>query len=127
MIKRIVQNDQSQKNGEIGEILRRPHKKKREKKSRLRAFARTWAKNPEKQVKRDKLELLGWQELLDGKNIEKQIKRDKLERLRWQEILDEKNIEKQVKRDKLELLRWQEILEGKSKQWNMLRKTKKGG
>ena len=52
---------------------------------------------------------------------------DKLELLKWQEILDEKNIEKQVKRDKLELLRWQEILEGKSKQWNMLRKTKKGG
>ena len=47
------------------------------------------------------------------KNIEKQSKRDKLELLRWQEILNEKNIGKQVKRDKLELLRWQEILDEK--------------
>ena len=43
MIKTIVQNDQSQKNGEIGEILRRPEEE--EKKSRFRAFARTQAKN----------------------------------------------------------------------------------
>ena len=89
------------------------HTRKKGEKSRLRAFAGTWAKNPEKQVKRDKLELLRWQELLDGKNIEKQIKRDKLELLRWQEILDGKNIEKQIKGDKLVLLRWQEILDEK--------------
>ena len=38
--------------------------------------------------------------------IEKQVKRDKLELLRWQEILDgKKNIENQIKKDKLELLR----------------------
>ena len=37
------------------------------------------------------------------KNIEKQIKRDKLELFRWQEILDEKE-EDQVKRDKLNYL-----------------------
>jgi hypothetical protein len=35
MIKRIVGNDQSQKNGEIGEILGRPHKKRKEKKELL--------------------------------------------------------------------------------------------
>ena len=39
------------------------------------------------------------------KNIEQQVKRGKLELLRWQEMLDGKNIEKQVKRGKLELLR----------------------
>ena len=43
MIKRIVQKDQNQKNGEIREFLRRLYM---EKKSRLRAFARTRAKNP---------------------------------------------------------------------------------
>ena len=44
MIKRIVQKDQSKiKIGEIIEILRRPCK--RNEKSRLRAFARTQAKN----------------------------------------------------------------------------------
>ena len=53
-----------------------------------------WKKNPEKQVKRDKLELLRCLELLDGKNIEKQIKRDKLELLRWQELLDGKKYRK---------------------------------
>ena len=50
-----------------------------------------------KQVKRDKLELLKWQEILDGK-------KDKSELLRQQEIFHEKNIEKQVKRDKLDYL-----------------------
>ena len=38
------------------------------------------------------------------KKVEKQIKRDKLELFRWQEILDEKNIEDQFKRDKLNYL-----------------------
>ena len=41
MIKRIVLKDHNQKNGEIGEILRRPDMKK----SSLRAFARMRAKN----------------------------------------------------------------------------------
>ena len=35
----------AKKNGEIGEILRKPHKKRKNKKSRLRAFARTQVKN----------------------------------------------------------------------------------
>jgi hypothetical protein len=43
MIKRIVQKIKTQKNGEIGEILRRQHGEK--KKRRFRAFARTRAKN----------------------------------------------------------------------------------
>ena len=34
------------------------------------------------------------------KNIEKQINRDKLEPIRWQEISDEKIIEDQDKKDK---------------------------
>ena len=38
------------------------------------------------------------------KNIEKWIKRDKLELFRWQEILDGKYIEDQVKKDKLKYL-----------------------
>ena len=42
MIKKLVQNDQNQKNGEIGEILGRQQGRK---KRRLRAFARTRAKN----------------------------------------------------------------------------------
>ena len=41
MIKRILQKIKTKKNGEIGEILLRPG----EKKTRLRAFARTRAKN----------------------------------------------------------------------------------
>ena len=43
MIKRILQKIKTKKNGEIGEILVRPGERK--KKTRLRAFARTRAKN----------------------------------------------------------------------------------
>jgi hypothetical protein len=42
MIKRILQKIKTKKNGEIGEILLRRGEKK---KTRLRAFARTRAKN----------------------------------------------------------------------------------
>jgi hypothetical protein len=39
MIKRIVQMIKAKKNGEIGEILRRPHKKRKEKrKKQVKSF-----------------------------------------------------------------------------------------